>query len=82
MCSILLVIWTIYTYRDIWPLATYTLVPVDASEGWILWVKISSLTLAGVMKSCERLCAKIIWTEDARMRGAEDEVPLFADLEE
>ena len=50
MCFILLVIWTIYTYRDIWPLATYTLVPVDASEGWILWVKISSLTLAGVME--------------------------------
>ncbi|KAI0655608.1 P-loop containing nucleoside triphosphate hydrolase protein [Cubamyces menziesii] len=44
-----LVVWIVYTYRDLWPLATYTLVPADASEGWVLRVKYSALTLTGVV---------------------------------
>ncbi|KAF4617819.1 hypothetical protein D9613_006245 [Agrocybe pediades] len=33
----------VYTYRDLWPLATYDLEPVDSYEGNILWVKIACL---------------------------------------
>ncbi|KAI0711040.1 P-loop containing nucleoside triphosphate hydrolase protein [Cerioporus squamosus] len=46
---VLLAVWIVYVYRDIWPLATYTLVPADASKGWILWVEICALTLAGIL---------------------------------
>ncbi|RDX55375.1 P-loop containing nucleoside triphosphate hydrolase protein [Lentinus brumalis] len=46
---VFLVVWIVYAYRDIWPLATYTLVPADASEGWILWAELSALTLAGIV---------------------------------
>ncbi|PPQ71821.1 hypothetical protein CVT26_007735 [Gymnopilus dilepis] len=31
----------VYIYRDIWPLATYTLEPADQEEGNVLWVKIA-----------------------------------------
>ncbi|RPD55086.1 multidrug resistance-associated ABC transporter [Lentinus tigrinus ALCF2SS1-6] len=46
---LLLTTWIAYAYRDIWPLATYTLVPADTSDGWILWVELSALTLAGIV---------------------------------
>ncbi len=49
MSFVFLVVWIVYAYRDIWPLATYTLVPADASEGWILWAELSALTLAGIV---------------------------------
>ncbi|RPD67396.1 P-loop containing nucleoside triphosphate hydrolase protein [Lentinus tigrinus ALCF2SS1-6] len=44
-----LTVWSVFAYRDIWPLATYHLVPEDASEGWILWLKVFALTLVGVV---------------------------------
>ncbi|PPQ77073.1 hypothetical protein CVT25_014886, partial [Psilocybe cyanescens] len=40
---LLLVTLGVYGYRDIWPLATYDLVPADIAEGGILWAKISVL---------------------------------------
>lgn len=40
--------WVIFTYRDIWPLATFTLQPADGSEGGIFWAKYALLTIAGV----------------------------------
>ncbi|OSD04422.1 multidrug resistance-associated ABC transporter [Trametes coccinea BRFM310] len=46
---VLLATWAVYFYRDLWPLATFTLQPVDAAEGAFLWVKLSLLTLAAVL---------------------------------
>ena len=40
----------IYVYRDIWPLATFTLHPADAPEGVILWFKIILASLAAVIE--------------------------------
>ncbi|KAI0752922.1 P-loop containing nucleoside triphosphate hydrolase protein [Daedaleopsis nitida] len=47
--AILLTMWVIYAYRDLWPLATFTLIPTDATEGNLLWVKISILTTAAII---------------------------------
>ncbi|KAI0344119.1 multidrug resistance-associated ABC transporter [Trametopsis cervina] len=41
--------WVVFAYRDLWPLATYNLQPLDDVEGWLIWVKISLLTLIGVL---------------------------------
>jgi hypothetical protein len=30
----------VLAYRDIWPLATFTLAPADAAEGALLWAKV------------------------------------------
>ncbi len=45
---ILLVIWAVYAYRNIWPLATYNLAPLDVDEGVLLWVKVVLLTLVAI----------------------------------
>ncbi|KAI0260093.1 hypothetical protein BC834DRAFT_1028685 [Gloeopeniophorella convolvens] len=45
---VLLVTFSVYTYRDIWPLITYTLVPADKREGTLLWIKLSVLSFAAV----------------------------------
>ncbi|KAG6908669.1 hypothetical protein DXG01_003683 [Tephrocybe rancida] len=39
----------IYGYRDLLPLSTYTELPLDISEGWILWTKIGLLALSGLV---------------------------------
>lgn len=36
-------------YRDVWPLATFTLKPLDAAEGQVLWMKVMALTLGAVV---------------------------------
>ncbi|RPD81341.1 multidrug resistance-associated ABC transporter [Lentinus tigrinus ALCF2SS1-7] len=46
---VLLFVFGVYAYRDIWPLGTFTLKPVDASEGSLLWIKIGILTFAAVV---------------------------------
>ncbi|KDR82358.1 hypothetical protein GALMADRAFT_237629 [Galerina marginata CBS 339.88] len=38
----------VYTYRDIWPLATYTQSPVDEAEGNILFMKIAVLVITAL----------------------------------
>jgi hypothetical protein len=38
-----------YTYRDVWPLVTFTLAPADGHEGWLIWTKIALAGLAGVI---------------------------------
>ncbi|KAI0918391.1 hypothetical protein AcV5_002391 [Taiwanofungus camphoratus] len=49
LSTVLFLCWAVYVYRDIWPLATFTLNPVDAAEGGILWTKIALLTIAAVV---------------------------------
>ncbi|GBE88702.1 ATP-binding cassette transporter abc4 [Sparassis crispa] len=46
---VLFVMWALYLYRDVWPLATYVLSPADIQEGPLLWAKLSMLTLAAVV---------------------------------
>ncbi len=46
---VLLVTWTVFMYRDIWPLGTYTLQPADIHEGPIFWVKFGILTLGAII---------------------------------
>ncbi|KAH9952289.1 hypothetical protein BGW80DRAFT_1430860 [Lactifluus volemus] len=49
LSSLLLVTFSVYVYRDIWPLLTYTLSPQDGREGPLLWVKIGLLAVAGAV---------------------------------
>ncbi|KAI0085661.1 hypothetical protein BDY19DRAFT_964983 [Irpex rosettiformis] len=44
-----LLMWSVFAYRDLWPLATFTLSPVDHAEGWLMWAKIFLLTLAAIV---------------------------------
>jgi hypothetical protein len=44
---ILLVTWSVYIYRDLWPLATFTLQPVDPNT-WTTWTSIALLTITAV----------------------------------
>ncbi|KAG5728585.1 ATP-binding cassette transporter abc4 [Termitomyces sp. T112] len=39
----------VFFYRDIFPLATYTQIPLDSLEGSLLWIKIFFLTLTSVL---------------------------------
>ncbi|KAJ7272088.1 hypothetical protein B0H12DRAFT_1200283 [Mycena haematopus] len=41
--TLLLCTFGVYFYRDIFPLATFSLVPRDINEGWLLWAKIITL---------------------------------------
>ncbi|KAI0832850.1 multidrug resistance-associated ABC transporter [Trametes gibbosa] len=45
----LLVTWSVYFYRDVWPLATFTLQPLDVAEGALLWGKVALLTFAAIV---------------------------------
>ncbi|KAI0066573.1 P-loop containing nucleoside triphosphate hydrolase protein [Artomyces pyxidatus] len=45
---LLLATFCVYAYRDLWPLATFTLSPADQLEDALLWVKISLLTFASI----------------------------------
>ena len=49
LSSLLFITFSVYAYRDVWPLLTFTLVPADAWEGTLLWVKIGLLALAGIV---------------------------------
>lgn len=45
---LLLSIFGVFAYRNVWPLATYTLEPADLAEGWLMWTKLAVLTAAAV----------------------------------
>ncbi|CCM05744.1 uncharacterized protein FIBRA_07976 [Fibroporia radiculosa] len=47
--AVLFTAWVVYVYRDVWPLVTFTLTPVDTGEGLILWAKVVTLTFAAVV---------------------------------
>ncbi len=46
---VLLVTAAVISYRDIAPLATFTSVPRDESEGWLLWMKVALLLVTAVI---------------------------------
>ncbi|KAH9059056.1 hypothetical protein EDB87DRAFT_1577854 [Lactarius vividus] len=46
---LLLGIFSVYAYRNIWPLLTFTLSPVDAWEGPLLWVRVGLLAFATIV---------------------------------
>ena len=45
---LLLVAWGVYIWRDIWPLATFHLEPLDP-QTWVTWTSISLLSVVGVL---------------------------------
>ncbi|PBK97861.1 P-loop containing nucleoside triphosphate hydrolase protein [Armillaria gallica] len=47
--TVLLVSLMTYSYRDLYPLGTFTRVPKDLHEGWLLWAKIALLTIVGLV---------------------------------
>ncbi|KAH9028261.1 hypothetical protein EDB84DRAFT_1563180 [Lactarius hengduanensis] len=49
LSSLLLGTFSVYAYRNIWPLLTFTLSPVDAREGALLWVRIGLLAFAAIV---------------------------------
>ena len=51
MHALLVVPLAVYAYRDLWPLATFTLTPADLASGNLLWFKIALLVYAGVIIS-------------------------------
>ncbi|EMD39575.1 hypothetical protein CERSUDRAFT_111891 [Gelatoporia subvermispora B] len=48
LATILVATWVVYAYRDIWPYATWIPAPADASEGWLLWIKLVLLSTAAI----------------------------------
>ncbi|KAF9786031.1 hypothetical protein BJ322DRAFT_1057551 [Thelephora terrestris] len=41
--------WLLFAYRDLYPLATFSLSPIDIEEGWLLWTKLGVLTFAATI---------------------------------
>ncbi|KAJ3890747.1 P-loop containing nucleoside triphosphate hydrolase protein [Lentinula edodes] len=46
---LLLALFGIYTYRDLWTLLTFNRKPLDEAEGNVLWLKIASLAAAAIV---------------------------------
>ncbi|KAH9829694.1 uncharacterized protein C8Q71DRAFT_789576 [Rhodofomes roseus] len=46
---VLIPTWAVYIYRDVFPLTTFTLSPIDAAEGGWLWAKIALLTYVALI---------------------------------
>jgi len=40
--------WVVYVWRDVYPLGTFTLQPLDIEEGWLMWTKFGLLSVAAV----------------------------------
>ncbi|KAH7886476.1 hypothetical protein F5I97DRAFT_1926721 [Phlebopus sp. FC_14] len=49
LTTVLLVLFGVCAYRNIWPLLTYTQYPLDSHEGALLWGKVASLTLGAIV---------------------------------
>ena len=47
--TVLLSAFCVYFYRDVFPLATFTLAPMDILEGYILWAKVFILFTVSVI---------------------------------
>ncbi|KAH8104855.1 hypothetical protein BXZ70DRAFT_1049038 [Cristinia sonorae] len=49
LCCTLLVAWLTFAYRDLYPLITYDLEPLDGEDGYVLWVYIGIQTAAAIL---------------------------------
>lgn len=49
LALLLLALFAVYLYRDVWPLATFNKGPLDSREGWTLWAKIVILGVTSVI---------------------------------
>ncbi|KAJ6462020.1 hypothetical protein C8R47DRAFT_1225647 [Mycena vitilis] len=47
--TVLVVTLFVYIYRDLFPLILYHRIPLDLSEGWILWAKVVALFVAAAL---------------------------------
>ncbi|KAG8968451.1 hypothetical protein FRC03_007393 [Tulasnella sp. 419] len=59
LSTILLFAFGVFAYRDLFPLATYTLKPKDGHNGWLTWTRIGILTFAGIVIP---LCVPQVYT--------------------
>ncbi|TDL28857.1 P-loop containing nucleoside triphosphate hydrolase protein [Rickenella mellea] len=48
LVTVLLIVFTVFAYRDVWPLCTITERPKDGAEGYLLWSKIAVLSLTAL----------------------------------
>ena len=46
---LLMVLFAVYAYRDIWPLLTFAEQPMDSCKGPFLWGKVTGLTVGAVV---------------------------------
>ncbi|KAF9243740.1 hypothetical protein BU15DRAFT_71865 [Melanogaster broomeanus] len=44
LATVLLVVFSVFAYRDLFPLLTFNEQPEDVHEGWLLWAKLAVLT--------------------------------------
>ncbi|KAH7910707.1 hypothetical protein BJ138DRAFT_73634 [Hygrophoropsis aurantiaca] len=49
LTTLLLTVFAVFAYRDLYPLLTFANQPKDVREGWILWMKISILSLVSIV---------------------------------
>lgn len=49
LISLLFGTWVVFAYRDFYPFATFTLKPLDLSEGWLMYTKLGVLSIAAVV---------------------------------
>lgn len=50
LTSVTLAVCALYAYRDVWPLWTFTLHPIDQAEGGILWAKVALALFISVIE--------------------------------
>ncbi|KAJ6508901.1 multidrug resistance-associated ABC transporter [Mycena sanguinolenta] len=80
--AVLLVSLGSYAYRDLLPLATFTLVPKDLAQGWLLWAKILVLIMAGIVipLSTPRSYTPVDLENPMAVPNAEQTCSLFSSL--
>ena len=49
LAFILFATFAVYSYRDLWPLCTFTITPADINEGPFLWARMAALIIVAVV---------------------------------
>ena len=49
LATLLLVVFAVYAYRDIWPLMTFTLSPLDSAGGWLTWSRVILVSFLAIL---------------------------------
>ena len=50
LTTVTLAVCALYAYRDIWPLLTFTLRPIDEVEGGLLWAKVALIVFISIVE--------------------------------